>query len=293
MWAWSSRCRCTCSGTRTHPPGHVQALTSAANPRYRQLLRLAESGRARREQAQVLLEGAHLVCAYRERWGSRDMELVVKDSARSHPEVLRACAGASPLLLADALFDALVPVTTPLGVLACVPMPALPQPARPQCLLLLDGIQDPGNLGTLLRTGVAAGADAAWLSPACADAWSPRCLRGGMGAQLVLPLRVRAPLPTLLGDFAGSVISLEAGAAHTIYEADLRGACAFVLGGEGAGVSAALQALATQRLRIPMAAGMESLNVAAAAAVALFERSRQRLRPPAAAVPVAGPHPAP
>ncbi len=268
----------------------MKSITSASNPWFRNLLRLTESARARREQQRTLIDGAHLVEAYDLVHGGFGMELVVKHSAQSHPEVLRVRAGREAMVLADGLFDKLAGVVTPVGILASIPLAAVAEPPRVDCALLLDGVQDPGNLGSILRTALAAGVDVAYLSEACADAWSPRCLRGGMGAQFTLPLRQRADLPALAPGFAGRLFRLEPAAAQTPYALDLTGSCGFVVGAEGAGVSELLRRQSIQALTIPMAPGVESLNVAAATAVVLFERRRQllaadRLRPPELGVP--------
>jgi TrmH family RNA methyltransferase len=141
--------------------------------------------------------------------------------------------------------------------------------------LLLEDIQDPGNLGSMLRTAAAAGADTVYLSKGCTDAWSPKALRGGMGAQFQLALHEHADLITAARDFPGKVIATSLAAGDSLYALDLRGPSAFVFGNEGAGLSAELLAAASHRIRIPMPGQMESLNAAAAAAICLFERVRQ------------------
>ena len=255
----------------------VREVISRDNPLFKSLRKLASSGRERRKEGRTLLDGSHLVAAYRDRIGPPEM-LVVTAAAVGNGEVrgLLGRMGDVPItVLADGLFRELSPVETPTGLLALVAVPRLPAPAGARFALFLEAVQDPGNLGSILRTAAAAGVEAAYLSPGCADAWSPKVLRGGMGAHFVLPLREGADLVAAAGAFGGKVVVAALQGEHSLYELDLSGPVAFVVGNEGAGVSPALQQTATHTMRIPMAGGVESLNAAAATAVCLFERVRQ------------------
>ena len=138
-----------------------------------------------------MLDGVHLVRAYLERFGAEGVELVVRRSAAGHKEILPLVEHASASIMSDTLFDQLAPVESPVGVLALAPLPTvtLAPAAERRFEILLDGIQDPGNVGAILRSAAAAGAREAHLSVDCADPWSPKCLRGGMGAQMVLPVQ--------------------------------------------------------------------------------------------------------
>jgi TrmH family RNA methyltransferase len=142
--------------------------------------------------------------------------------------------------------------------------------------LLLEGVQDPGNLGSILRSAAAAGATHALLSRGCADAWSPRVLRAGMGAHFFLSITEHADIADFARTYAGQVVAMTPHAKRSLLELDLRPPTAFLLGNEGAGLSSALLQQADLTVSIPMPGGMESINVAAAAAVCLFERLRQR-----------------
>ena len=144
-----------------------------------------------------------------------------------------------------------------------------------QFCVLLEAIQDPGNLGAMLRTAAAAGVDAVYLSKGCAEVWSPKALRAGMGAQFALALHEHADL-TLIARELKSLIATSLDAQQSLYDLDLSGPVAFVFGNEGAGLSPALLDTATHQVKIPMPGKVESLNVAAAAAVCLFECVRQR-----------------
>jgi TrmH family RNA methyltransferase len=141
---------------------------------------------------------------------------------------------------------------------------------------MLESLQDPGNLGSMLRTAVAAGIRQVFLGPGCVFAWAPKVLRAGQGAHFGLSIHERAALPLLAARFPGLVVATDPHADASLYDLDLTGLVAWVFGGEGTGVSPELAARATVRARIPMPGPAESLNVAAAAAVCLFEQVRQR-----------------
>jgi TrmH family RNA methyltransferase len=163
-------------------------------------------------------------------------------------------------------------------LLALVQTPALTPPEKPQFALLLENIQDPGNLGGMLRSAAAAGVEVAYLSKGCADAWSPKTLRGGQGAHFVLPIVEHADLTQVINDFKGQTLAADM-QGESLYTLDLTGAVAFVIGNEGAGLSNDIMTAADKSISIPMAGNqygkVESLNAAAAAAVCLFERARQ------------------
>ncbi|AOX99469.1 RNA methyltransferase [Jeongeupia sp. USM3] len=252
------------------------AIHSVHNPLYKQLHKLATQRRDRLKLGLTLLDGPHLIdAALSAGWPLQ--RLLVTDAGLQRPEVagLVARAALPTHPLAEALFAELTELPSLSGVIALTAIPPAPVPRRDGLVLLLDGVQDPGNVGTLLRTAAAAGVDQVWLSTGCADVWSPRVLRAGMGAHFVLPLIERAPLLDLLDGFDGPLAATLLDGAVDLYAADLRGDLALALGAEGQGISAGLAARAVKRLRIPMAAGVESLNVGAAAAICLYERVRQ------------------
>jgi len=260
----------------------VKRITSRDNPQYLDLRRVGRSTKARREQGRTLLDGVHLIQAYAAAFGIDGVQLILRNAAVDHPEIasLTALPGAaSPLVLADSLFDALSPVESPVGVMAAVPIrPGIARAsAQTGFSVFVDGVQDPGNLGSILRSAAAAGAKEVLLSAQCADAWSPKTLRGGMGAQFQLVVYEEVDLGQAAESFAGKLIATDAGARQSLYEVDLSSAVGFVLGSEGAGVSSNLRDRADLRVRIPMEEGIDSLNVAAAATVLFFEWRRRTL----------------
>jgi len=252
-------------------------ITSRDNPLFKRLKKLAESARERRETRTTLLDGEHLVESYLDAGGQ---PLVLLHGASCAPSVLdklaSRCEGAKVAALSDSLFAELSPVDTPTGILAEA---AWLNPASMETtplVLLLEDIQDPGNLGSLLRSAAGAGATLAVLSKGCADAWSPKALRGGQGAQFVLPLVLRTDLGGWIRSANMPVWALALDGGQSVFDLDLRGPAAWLVGNEGAGLSEEILQAATARVQIPMPGKVESLNAAAAAAIALFEAVRQR-----------------
>ncbi len=266
----------------------MKAISSRDNPMVKRLHALANSARERRKLGETLLDGAHLLdAALQQQWPLK--AVVVSDSGCAQEEIedlLARCAHDLPRYqLPDALFAHISPVDSPSGVIAIIDLPPEPDPARladgaalsAHSLVVLDGVQDPGNLGTILRTAAAAGVRDVLLTPGCAGAWSPRALRAGMGAHFGLRIRERVDAVDVLGAFRGAILATALGeGARSLYELDLDAPVAWLFGAEGQGVSSALLACASQRVIIPMAGDVESLNVAAAVAVCLFEQARQR-----------------
>ncbi|MDD4881624.1 MAG: RNA methyltransferase, partial [Gallionellaceae bacterium] len=166
------------------------------------------------------------------------------------------------------------PVSTPTGILSVIDIPK-PEPARSdRFAMLLEEIQDPGNLGSLLRSAAAAGVEAVYLSKGCAEAWSPKALRGSQGGHFRLNIHEGADLTETVRMFPGRAYAAALRCGCDLYSLDLTGPSAFAFGNEGAGLSDALLR-ETTAFSIPMAGEVESLNVAAAAAICLFERVRQ------------------
>ena len=257
----------------------MKTITSTENPRFRALLKLVQSARERRTSGRSLLDGVHLVAAYREHIG-QPAEIALSTGGLENPEVAELLAGMpgiDAVVYADALFRQLSSVSTPTGIIGIVPTPRVEQPDQltgPS--IWLEDIQDPGNVGSILRSAAAAGIPTVCLSRHSVHAWSPRVLRAGMGAHFALRIIEGADLHTLAAGYAGRILATSVKEGQAIFEADLKGDVALLFGNEGSGLSAALAARAHQTVHIPMPGKIESLNVGAAAAVCLFERVRQQ-----------------
>lgn len=187
---------------------------------------------------------------------------------------------AAPLRRVDArVFDRLSGVVSPQGILAVFPFPdpdVPPSTPHPPLALVVDRLRDPGNLGTLLRTAAGAGVTAVYLSPETVDPFNPKVVRAGMGAHFRVPLRpLDEAMAHLAADYPLRVVA-RADAPLPYDAVDWRGPAALIVGAEAAGISPAVAPLGTIEVAIPLAAGVESLNAAAAAAIILFEAARQR-----------------
>ena len=257
----------------------LKLIRSRDNLRFKVLRELATSTRERRKAGLALLDGMHLIAAYRANGGVPE-QLILSESGAANAEAAQLTQGASGqgvLVLADALFNDIAQVATPTGIIALIrtPKPG-PLPATIERCVMLDNIQDAGNLGSILRSTAAAGIRTILLSQGCAFAWSPKVLRAGMGAHFSLDIFDNVDLAAAVGRLAGRLICASGHARKSLFQADLRGPLAWVFGNEGSGVSAELSAAAAEQVRIPMPGKTESLNVAAAAAICLFEQVRQR-----------------
>ena len=184
----------------------IDIIQSPQNPHIKEARKLAENRRERLKTGLTLLDGPHLLAAWLD--AGRSIErLLLTQEGLANPEIaaLAERTDAPKNLLDDRLFAELSELPSQSGVLAIVGIPPARPPRRDGFCLLLDGVQDPGNVGAILRTAVAAGVEQALLSPGCADVWSPKTLRAGMGAQAVLDIVERADLPVPSPPKGGSV----------------------------------------------------------------------------------------
>lgn len=257
----------------------MKKISSADNAQFKSLLKLVQSSRERRLAGYSLLDGVHLLQAYQSRFGAPE-QLIVSRSGTANPEIQKLLqSDAATLCLDDSLFKQLSSVATPTGVIAVIKTPRREGlPATVATCVMLEDIQDPGNLGSILRSCAAAGIKQIFLSKQSVNAWSPRVLRAGMGAHFSLEIYERIDLVALARAYPGRVLVTQLHATQSVFHSDLTGKVALVFGNEGAGVSTALMKCAHASIAIPMSATTESLNVAAAAAVCLFERVRQSLQ---------------
>jgi TrmH family RNA methyltransferase len=258
----------------------MKSITSRDNPLYKELKQLATSSQARRKSGRTLLDGVHLCEAWLQHRGTPVL-CVVSETALDHHEVspiVQRCAAAHTqcIVLPDALYQALSQVEHGVGLMfiADTPHVALPK-ALTQSSVLLDNLQDPGNMGSILRSAAAAGVQSVFCSKGTVFAWSPKVLRAGMGAHFVLDIFENVDLAPLLQASKLPVLATSSHAEKRIYDVDLKKPVAWMFGHEGQGISEELLALASCQVSIPHLGQVESLNVAASAAVCLFEQVRQ------------------
>ncbi|MFA7241197.1 MAG: RNA methyltransferase [Sulfuricellaceae bacterium] len=256
----------------------MKKISSRDNLLFKQLKKLAASARERKKTQKTLLDGVHLVTVYLDRVGIPEMS-AVSASMLEKPEIQAIMAQLPEnrlAILEDGLFGEISTVESATGIVAVIPL-SPPLAIDADFCVMLEAIQDPGNLGSILRSAAAAGCGLAYLSPDCVDAWSPKALRAGMGAHFSLALRENADLVKAATEFPGLVLATSPNARKSLYDCDLTGGLAIIVGNEGAGISPRLLDAANEKVLIPMPGGAESLNAAAAAAICLFERVRQIL----------------
>ncbi|MFM7482570.1 MAG: TrmH family RNA methyltransferase [Candidatus Methylopumilus sp.] len=250
-----------------------QVISSRGNQHFKHLKKLNESPRYRHEVQQTILDGMHLIESYAECFGSPDSIASIEggnlDKIASYlnedTQVLEFPAG---------LFSEIAPVISPTGILASINIPHLEPPKKQNCILLLEDIQDPGNLGSILRSAGASGVDLVYLSDHCADLWSPKVLRGGQGAHFHLPCIEKANFSDITKAFTGKIFAT-ALSGKSIFKEDLKGPVAFIFGNEGNGIHSETMQLTSHSIHIPMEKGIESLNISAAVSICLYEKYRQ------------------
>jgi TrmH family RNA methyltransferase len=242
----------------------VTTLTSKDNPKVKHWAKLATDARYRKEQQRALLEGPHLVAAYQ----GKPIAILVTEKALAGKEIA-SLAGKSPIVVSESVFRSIVEAENPPGIAAEI---AIPQPqASNGDVVFLEGVQDPGNVGAIIRSAAAFGLGEVVLDQACADAWSPRALRAGMGGHFSISIRV---VPRLeFAGFDGALLCTVARGGTTLRAANLKGRLGWIFGGEGRGVSPEAERQAKVKVTIPVSPGTESLNVAAAAAICFYAAS--------------------
>lgn len=259
----------------------IKPISSRDNPLYKELKLLAASSQARRKEGRTLLDGVHLCESYLLQVG-KPLLCIVGETAMRNDEVTaiqRRCddLSAQTILLPDQLFNALSQVENGIDVLFLIETPQLAQPPRlARSAVLLDRVQDPGNFGSIVRSAAAAGIEQVFCSTGTTFAWSPKVMRAGMGAHFLLEIYEHVDLADLLSKADIPVVATSSHAQQRIYDLDLMQPVAWLFGHEGQGVADALLEHATHRVTIPHLGAIESLNVAASAAVCFFEQVRQR-----------------
>jgi len=259
----------------------MKLISSRDNSLFKELKQLASSSQARRKAARTLLDGVHLCQAYLEHVGNPLM-CVVSENSQSDPEVaavIQDCEAArvQSITLPESLYQVLSQVEHGVGLLFVIDTPQVIKPdSLVESAVLLDNLQDPGNLGSILRSAAAAGIKRVFCSKGTVFAWSPKVLRAGMGAHFVLEIIESVDLASIVQSASIPILATSSYAEQRIYDIDLSHPVAWLFGHEGQGVSDELLELATHTVSIPHLGAVESLNVAASAAVCFFEQLRQR-----------------
>lgn len=258
-----------------------EIITSPGNPKIKLVRALQTRRRNRTSEEAFVAEGVRLVeeslhvgwpiefILYDETLSDRGLEIINERASDLAVDFFQI----SPSLMSD-----ISDTETPQGILAVLKRQFLPLPASPSFVVIADNIRDPGNMGTLIRTAEAAGADALIASPGTVDSFSPKVIRAGMGAHFHLPLQHMdwngisayiGHLPVFLAESDNGV---------PLWKANFKQPCALLIGGEAFGASLAGQEIATDKVTIPMKGRAESLNAAVAAGILIAEVLRQRFK---------------
>ena len=254
-------------------------ITSTQNEQLHKLVKLLKQKKEREQQQLIVLEGIHLIDAYLAQNCAEQMRVFIHEDKWPHPEIQSLIAHHTfnkCYLIHSKAFARLQDSSSVQDILAIVPLPpSTILPYQDSCVLL-ENIQDVGNVGTILRSSAAAGVRHVLLNNGCADVYSPKVLRAAMGAHFLLNLATDVNLLDFIERFQGNSLATALNPrAKSLFETNMSGQIALIMGNEGVGVSQTLQQLATHCLHIPMLGQTESLNVAMAATVCLFERVRQ------------------
>lgn len=256
-----------------------QLIQSKENPRLRHVRGLTQQSNQRRKSLQTVLEGVHLIDAY-QKAGLQPDSIWLTQTALSHPEVVQLLThwpDMACFVLPDALYHDLRSLGDGVDILAVIDqLPASVPDRVSDDVLILENVQDAGNVGTLLRTAAAAGIRHVVCTTGTASVWSPRVLRAGMGAHFSMQISEHVELASLLPRLTMPLYATSSHADHSLYQLDLRQPVAWLMGNEGQGATD-LALRHAQTISIPQPGGQESLNVAIAGAVCIFEMVRQRL----------------
>ena len=254
-------------------------IESAHNQEIKHLVKLVSQNRYRQKHHVAILEGIHLIETFIQA-GYTIQNMYVPHSRISEPHIqtlMTKVANDKIILIADHLLAKISDLTESHEPIALVDVINHHTISQNQDVVLLERIQDPGNVGTILRTALASGISQIVLSKDCCDVWSPKVVRAAMGAHAFLHILTVPSLTEWITGYTcniyATVLSSES---CNLYDLDLQQPAGWLFGNEGSGLSAEILQVVTQHVRIPMAGATESLNVAMAATVCLFEQFRQR-----------------
>ncbi len=251
---------------------HIQ---SRDNPWLKDLRRLAQDGAATRRQGRAWLEGDHLCRALLARGGQPEVAVYAQSLWEQGGALATTAGEVRTVVLPDALFQSISALESPARMGFVLPLPPAPALDPGAATVVLDRLQDTGNVGAILRCASAFGFRQVLALKGSAALWSPKVLRAGMGAHFGLAL-IESAEPGMLADLAMPRLATSSHSGQWLHQAPLAWPCAWVFGHEGQGVSDAVAAHCTGSVRIVQPGGEESLNVATAAAICLHASAAAR-----------------
>ena len=260
-------------------------IVSASNPRVKNLTLLQKKAKERKRQGVFVAEGIRMFREAPKQWIT-DVYASESFFAENRELIQGKAHGRRMYILSDTLFTKVSDTETPQGILCVLRMPGYRRedllavkPGAEPLLLILEGIQDPGNLGTLFRSAEGAGATGILVSADSADLFNPKTVRSTMGSIFRMPFCTAVDLRGEIASLKKSGLAvyaaqMDGGVCYD--EPDYRAGSAFLVGNEGNGLTEQTAALADRSVRIPMAGQLESLNAAVSGSLLLFEAARQR-----------------
>jgi TrmH family RNA methyltransferase len=261
-------------------------ITSTRNPKIQLIRDLLAHPKARRESQSFVVEGVRLVeealqSGWEAQWVLHTENLPPRGQAAVQG---LAAQGAVTEAISPQVLKAISDTETPQGILAVLRMRSLPMPSNPDFILILDGLRDPGNMGTILRTAAAAGVQAVLLPRGATDPFAPKVVRSAMGAHFRMPIQIlsweeiHAYVKTEAQGIPMAVYLADSSGGQNYTQIDFRSPLVLIVGGEAEGAGVEARTLAEACVHISMPGQVESLNAAVAAAILMFEVVRQRKR---------------
>lgn len=255
----------------------VEPITSLQNSKVKLVYSLQNGARSRRKERKIVLEGTRLVGDAFEQGHRADFYFYASASV-DYELLAKLQDGSAPLIpVNDEVMQHVSDTQTPQGIIGVYPLPTPSLPRQPSRVLILDGVSEPGNMGTILRSAGGSGVEVVILAPKCVDPYNPKVLRAGMGAHFRIPL-IEATWKEIRAYCDDLNMYAAASDGDVIYsDVDWTARWALIIGNEAHGIGDSADDIA-QRIRIPMAQATESINAAVATGVILFEAQRQRLQ---------------
>ena len=259
----------------------MKKITSAQNPLVKKLVQLSKKQSFRNKQNLTIIEGVHLAGEWLKTFGSPDICVFLSSSKSIEvKQIVQKCKDLNTEIieLEQEIYAKISPVVEGAGVLFVVKIPKNQGVNFCEDSIILDRVQDPGNLGTILRSAVGFGVKQIICSKGTVSAWSPKVLRAGMGAHFQLEIFENEDLKEVIENLKVPIFATSLQAEKSIYDENFTTKTAWIFGNEGAGVSLELLSKVKNQVIIPQVGQIESLNVAMAATVCLAEQARQRLK---------------
>ncbi|MDH3324171.1 MAG: RNA methyltransferase [Candidatus Peregrinibacteria bacterium] len=252
----------------------VKNITSAQNQIIKDVVKLATSSKARREEGLVILDGVHLCEEYLKTQDNASFEMLFFAERFSQNSEFSQFKNQENLIeIADSLMTKISPSKSPIGILGVAKIDK-PEPLENSFILICENIQDPGNLGTIIRSGASFGVDAIFCEN-CADAFSPKVLRASMGGVFYTKIFENIGLEEIRKNFDGQILGATLkDNSENIFTTNLPERVAFLVGNEGAGITPEAEKICDGFVKIPMTNNFESLNVAVATSILCAEKSR-------------------